>query len=74
MNATGATVYTENGIVTLQGVVGSMAQEEMITEYVRYSENVEPVKNEMTIGTASFAPDSTIGDIDNASIMAEVES
>ena len=75
VNATGTTVYTENGVVTLQGVASSLAQKELTTEYARDVENVKTVKNEMTIVATPGAPDSTVGDkIDDASITAEVKS
>ena len=75
VSATGTTVYTENGIVTLQGVAASMAQKELTTEYAKDIDNVKEVKNEMTIATAPAAPDATIGDkIDDASITAQVKS
>jgi hyperosmotically inducible periplasmic protein len=75
VSATGTTVSTENGIVTLQGVASSMAQKELTTEYARDIDNVKGVKNEMTIAQAPAAADATIGDkIDDASITAEVRS
>jgi osmotically-inducible protein OsmY len=75
VSATGTTVYTENGVVTLQGVANSMAQKELTTEYARDVDNVKEVKNEMTIAATPGAPDATMGDkIDDASITAEVKS
>jgi osmotically-inducible protein OsmY len=75
VSATGTTVYTENGVVTLQGVASSIAQKELTTEYARDVDNVKEVKNEMTIASTPGAPDSTVGDkIDDASITAEVKS
>jgi osmotically-inducible protein OsmY len=75
VSATGTTVYTKDGIVTLQGVATSMAQKELTTEYAKDIDNVKSVNNEMTIATIPAAPDSTVGDkVDDASITAEVKS
>jgi osmotically-inducible protein OsmY len=75
VSATGTTVYTKDGVVTLQGVASSIAQKELTTEYVRDVDNVKEVRNDMTIATTPAAPDATIGDkIDDASITAEVKS
>lgn len=75
VSATGTSVYTDNGVVTLQGVASSMAQKELTTEYTKDVDNVKEVKNDMTIAATPAAPDSTIGDkIDDASITAEVKS
>src|SRR5450631_1130100 len=49
VSATGTTVYTKNGVVTLQGEAGSVAQKELTTEYAKDIDNVKEVKNEMTI-------------------------
>jgi hyperosmotically inducible periplasmic protein len=75
VSATGTTVYTKDGVVTLQGVAGSMAEKELTTEYARDVDNVKRVKNDMTIAVTPAAPDATMGDkIDDASITAEVKS
>ena len=75
VSATGTTVYTKDGIVTLQGVATSMAQKELTTEYARDIDNVIQVNNEMTIANMPAAPDATVGDkVDDASITAEVKS
>ncbi len=75
VSATGTTVYTKNGVVTLQGIASSMAQKELTTEYAKDVDNVKEVKNDMTITATPAAPDSTIGDkIDDASITAEVKT
>lgn len=75
VSATGTFVYTDNGVVTLEGVASSMAQKELTTEYARDVDNVKKVKNEMTIAATPATPDATIGDkIDDASITAEVKS
>jgi hyperosmotically inducible protein len=75
VSATGTTVYTKDGIVTLQGVASSLAQKELTTEYAKDVDNVKEVKNDMTIAATPAAPDSTVGDkIDDASITAEVKS
>ena len=74
VSATGTTVYVKDGIVTLQGEAGSLAQKELTTEYVRDIANVKEVKNDMTVAATPPAPDSTVGDkIDDASITAQVK-
>jgi len=75
VSATGTSVYTKDGIVTLQGVAGSQAEKELTTEYAKDIDNVKEVKNNMTIAQTSSTPDATVGDkIDDASITAEVKS
>jgi hyperosmotically inducible periplasmic protein len=75
VSATGTTVYTKNGVVTLQGEASSAAQKELTTEYARDIDNVKSVNNEMTIARTPAAPDATVGDkIDDASITAQVKS
>jgi osmotically-inducible protein OsmY len=75
VSGTGTTVYTKDGIVTLQGVASSMAQKELTTEYAKDIDNVKEVKNEMTIAKTPATPGATIGDkIDDASITAEVKT
>jgi hyperosmotically inducible protein len=75
VSATGTTVYTKDGIVTLQGDASSMAEKELTTEYAKDIDNVKEVNNEMTIAQTPATPDATIGDkIDDASITAEVKS
>jgi len=75
VSATGTTVYVKDGIVTLQGEAGSMAQKELTTEYAKDVDNVKAVDNEMTIAKAPAIPSETMRDkIDDASITAEVKS
>src|SRR5664280_983821 len=75
VSATGTSVYTKDGVVTLQGEASSMAQKELTTEYARDIDNVKEVKNEMTIATTPATSGATIGDkIDDASITAQVKS
>ncbi|MGD0813105.1 MAG: BON domain-containing protein [Verrucomicrobiota bacterium] len=75
VNGFGTTVYTKDGVVTLQGEASSMAQKELTTEYARDIDNVKDVKNNMTVAETPPAPDSTVGDkIDDASITAQVKS
>ena len=75
VSATGTTIYTKDGVVTLQGVASSQAQKELTTEYAKDIDNVKSVNNEMTVAKTPAAPDATIGDkIDDASITAEVKS
>jgi osmotically-inducible protein OsmY len=75
VSGTGTKVYVKDGIVTLQGEAGSLAQKELTTEYARDIDNVKEVRNEMTVALTPPAPDSTLGDkIDDASITAQVKS
>jgi osmotically-inducible protein OsmY len=75
VSASGTTIYTKDGIVTLQGVASSQAQKELTTEYAKDIDNVKEVKNDMTIATAPATSEATLGDkIDDASITAEVKS
>jgi osmotically-inducible protein OsmY len=75
VSATGTTVYTKDGVVTLQGEASSQAQKELTGEYAKDIDNVKSVNNEMTIAKTPSAPDATMGDkIDDASITAQVKS
>jgi osmotically-inducible protein OsmY len=75
VSGTGTTVYTKDGIVTLQGVASSLAQKELTTEYAKDIDNVKSVNNEMTIAKTPATADATLGDkIDDASITAQVKS
>jgi len=75
VSATGTTVYVKDGIVTLQGEAGSLAQKELTTEYAKDIDNVKEVKNDMTVASAPASTNPTLGDkIDDASITAQVKS
>ena len=75
VSATGTSVYTKDGVVTLQGEASSMAQKELTTEYAKDIDNVKSVNNEMTIAKAPAIPGETVGDkIDDASITAQVKT
>ena len=75
VSASGTTVYTKDGVVTLQGVASSLAQKELTTEYAKDIDNVKEVKNEMTVAKTPAVPGETIGEkIDDASITAQVKS
>jgi len=75
VNATGTTVYTKDGVVTLQGEATSLAQKELTTEYAKDISNVKAVKNDMTIANTPAKPVETMGEkIDDASITAEIKS
>ena len=75
VSATGTTIYTKDGVVTIQGVANSMAEKELTTEYAKDIDHVKGVKNEMTIASTPPGPDSTVGEkIDDASITAEVKA
>src|SRR5271170_4751524 len=75
VSATGTTVYTKDGVVTLQGEASSMAQKELTTEYARDIDNVKEVENNMTVAPMPATADTTMSDkIDDASITAQVKS
>lgn len=75
VNATGTTVYTKDGVVTLQGEASSVAQKDLTTEYAKDINNVKEVKNDMTIASTPAKPVETTGEkIDDASITAEIKS
>jgi osmotically-inducible protein OsmY len=75
VSATGTTVYTKDGVVTLQGEASSMAEKELTAEYAKDVDNVKSVNNEMTIAKTPVIAGETTGDkIDDASITAEVKS
>jgi osmotically-inducible protein OsmY len=75
VSASGTTVYVKDGVVTLQGEAGSLAQKDLTTEYAKDVDNVKSVNNNMTIVATPPAPDAAIGDkIDDASITAQVKS
>ena len=75
VSASGTTVYTKDGVVTLQGIANSMAEKELTTEYAKDIDNVKEVKNEMTIAQTPAVPSESVGSkIDDASITAQVKS
>ncbi len=75
VSATGTTVYTKDGVVTLEGEASSMAQKELTTVYAKDVDNVKSVNNNMTVAKLPVTAEATLGDkIDDASITAEVKS
>jgi osmotically-inducible protein OsmY len=75
VSASGTTIYVKDGVVTLQGECGSLAQKELTAEYARDVDNVKEVKNNMTVAVRPSGPDSTVGDkIDDASITAQIKA
>jgi len=75
VSGTGTTVYTKDGVVTLQGVAASLAAKDLTTEYAKDIDNVKEVNNEMTIATTPAMAKETAGEkMDDASITAEVKS
>src|SRR5277367_5100162 len=62
VSATGTTVYTKDGVVTLQGEASSAAQKELTTEYAKDIDYVKSVKSEMTIATTPAKPADTMGE------------
>ena len=75
VSGTGTTVYTKDGVVTLQGVAASLASKDLTTEYAKDIDNVKEVKNEMTIAANPDMAKETAGEkLDDASITAQVKS
>ena len=75
VSATGTSVTTKDGVVTLQGEASSLAEKELATEYAKDVDNVKSVNNEMTIAKTPATAKETMGDkIDDASITAQVKS
>jgi len=75
VSATGTTIYTKDGVVTIQGVASSQAEKELTTEYAKDIDNVKEVKNDMTIAATPAMAGATTGDkVDDASITAQVKS
>ena len=73
MNARSTEVDVKDGVVTVRGNVGSLAQKELATEYVRDVAGVKDVNNEMTV-TDGKKEEQTMGQkIDDASITAQVK-
>ena len=75
VSASGTTIYTKDGGVTLQGEASSLAQKELTAEYAKDIDHVKEVKNNMTVAKTPAVPGATLGDkIDDASITAQVRS
>ena len=56
VSASGTTVYTKDGVVTLEGEAGSLAAKELTTEYAKDVDNVKEVKNNMTVSKTAATP------------------
>ncbi|WP_373467336.1 BON domain-containing protein [Geothrix sp. 21YS21S-4] len=78
VSATGTTVETQDGVVTLRGEADSAAQRELTAQYAKDVKGVRSVSNQMTIGkngSPKLKSGSTVGEkIDDASITAQVKS
>jgi hyperosmotically inducible protein len=75
VSSSGTTIYTKDGVVTLQGVASSLAQKELTAEYAKDIDNVKEVKNNLTVAKTPAVPGETMGDkIDDASITAQVKA
>lgn len=73
VSGTKTEVDVADGVVTLRGEAGSLAQKELTTEYAKGVEGVKDVKNEMTVAKAPKS-DATLGEkIDDASINAQAK-
>jgi osmotically-inducible protein OsmY len=82
VSATETEVLAKDGVITLRGKAGSLAQKNLATEYAKDVEGVKAVKNEMTVLAAVKKPGKkTVGEkvdavtesIDDASITAQVK-
>ena len=75
VNAGQTTVAVKDGVVTLQGIAGSLAQKELTGAYAADIEGVSEVKNEMTVAAIPEMPERTAGEkMDDASITAQVKT
>jgi hyperosmotically inducible periplasmic protein len=75
VSASGTDVYVKDGVVSLRGEASSLAQKELTTEYAKDVEGIKEVKNEMTVAKTPTGKTDTIrGDVDDASITAQVKS
>jgi hyperosmotically inducible protein len=67
-------VAVKDGQVILQGEVGSRAEKDLTTEYVKDVEGVKDVANEMTVAKAPKNRHRTVGEfIDDSSIKAQIK-
>jgi len=66
-------VNTKNGIVTLQGKASNQAEKDLTTEYAKDVEGVKGVNNEMAVAKTGIRKQSVGGQIDDASITAQVK-
>lgn len=67
-------VVVKDGIVTLKGEAGSIAQKDLTTEYAKDIDGVKGVNNEMSITNSPLEDCRTINQvIDDASISAQVK-
>ncbi|MDO9110430.1 MAG: BON domain-containing protein [Desulfatirhabdiaceae bacterium] len=82
VSATETEVLAKDGVITLRGKAGSVAQKNLATEYAKDVEGVKAVKNEMTVLTVTKKTGKkTVGEkvdavtdaIDDASITAQVK-
>ncbi len=82
VNAAETEIIAKNGIITLRGKAGSIAQKDLTTEYAKDVEGVNRVTNEMTVAPATLKTgekvrreaDTTGESIDDASVTALVKT
>lgn len=76
VSATATTVTTQNGVVTLQGNVGSESKKELTGEYAKDVDGVAEVHNDLVVGpsTSKQNMDRMEGKVDDSSITAEVKT
>jgi osmotically-inducible protein OsmY len=65
-------VSVKDGKVTLRGDATSQAQKELTTEYAKDIDGVKDVDNQMTVSSAKTTTEKVAGNIDDASITAQV--
>ncbi len=73
MNARSTEVDVKDGVVTLRGDAGSLAQKELATEYAGDVAGVKDVNNEMTVTDGKKEAQTMGQKIDDASITAQVK-
>lgn len=75
VSASKTSVEVKDGIVTISGEAGSVAQKELTIEYVKDIDGVRDVKDSMTVKAAPDAVVRTIDEqVDDASISAQVKT
>ena len=75
VNAGQTAVAVKDGVVTLQGEAGSLAQKELTGAYAADIEGVTEVKNELTVAAVPALEARTMGEkLDDMSITAQVKT
>lgn len=75
VSATGTTVHTDKGVVTLTGNADTEAQKRLTGEYAKDVEGVNEVRNDLVVVNPPKSAKSTVGEkIDDTSITAQVKT